>query len=97
MISLLFIIGLFADPPKPPVIPDQLKAAFFKAEAQALQAHAALEKASADLQSKTQVLNGAINDLNKFCTGYAVKWDDKQEPACVATIPVENKKPEPTK
>lgn len=93
----ILLIGFMnpAPAPKPPVIPDQLKAAFFKAEAQLLQAQAAAQKAVDEVTAKQGVLSGAIGDLSKFCgTGHEVKWDDKQEPACVAKIPVVNKAPE---
>ncbi len=88
LVAPLLALCLFADAPKPPVIPDQLKAAFWKSRSLLQDAQSAFEKASA-------VNAAAVGDLQKFCgEGYQVQFDAQNEPSCVAKIPVENKKPE---
>ena len=82
-----FLLGmfLFADAPKPPVIPDQLKAEFWKSRS-------LMQEAQAELDRATALNTKATGDLQKFCgDGYQVQLDGQKDLRCVAKIPVVDK------
>lgn len=84
-IATFFLIGLCAGAalpqapaPAPPAISDALKAQFFKAQAQKIQADIAA-------QQKQQVFAQAVADLNKACgDGFEPQLNPAGDPACVA-------------
>ena len=87
----VMLLGAIAPDPKPPVVPDALRAEFFKAQAQLIQAKSNLDNASG-------VMTGVVEKLNKLCGDrHQFQMSQDNEPQCVAKIPVVNKAPDTKK
>ncbi len=87
MIVALLFAAMMADAPKPPVVPDALRADFFKAQAELIDAQDKMQKKSAAMTSVVEKLNNLCGDRAQF------QMTQDNEPTCVATIPVVNGKP----
>jgi hypothetical protein len=76
-----------AESPKPPVVSDDLRADFFKAQSELLQAQASMQQAQGAMST-------VIENLNKVCGDkYQLQLDAAKNPACIAKIPVVNASP----
>jgi hypothetical protein len=81
-------IAYGADAPKPPTLPDSIKAQFFKAQTQLIQANAAV-------QEKQQAFTHIIDVLRKQCgDGFTLGMSKDGDPECQAG---EVKTPSPAK
>ncbi|MGA3264912.1 MAG: hypothetical protein ABSC47_12820 [Terracidiphilus sp.] len=77
--------------PDAPVISDAMKAKFFKAQAQSIQAKANFDQAQKALQDSTTAFQGVISELTKVCgDSFTPQLDQSGDPVCTA-------KPEPPK
>ena len=93
-IPAAILIGFFIpavmialDIPKPPVISDAHKAAFFKAQYQLLQANQQMQAAQA-------AMTAAVELINKDCgDSHQPQIDPQADPVCTDKIPVVNKPP----
>ena len=70
----------------PPVIPDALRAQFFKAQSQMIQANAQAQQRQGEFQSAVATLHAACGDA------YTLQLNTNGDPECVARLA-----PEPTK
>ena len=70
----------------PPVIPDALRAQFFKAQSQMIQANAQAQQRQGEFQSAVATLQAACGDA------YTLQLNTNGDPECVARLA-----PEPTK
>jgi hypothetical protein len=91
MIVLSAVGLLWADAPKPPIVPEALKTEFFQAQANMI-------AANAQAQENRQVFNEAYKKLNEAC-GKDMQWSQTDGPKngwdCTATPKHEAGKTEP--
>jgi hypothetical protein len=98
--AIILAVFLFADTPIP-TISDAVKARFFKAQAQMIDANARLQQSKEyqDAQTKQKSFSDAVQELTKACgNGFNPEWDAMGDPICViapkpAAAPIPAKKP----
>jgi hypothetical protein len=67
---------------KPPVLSAELKLAYFKAQAEALQLQFDMQKLQDKVKTNQQLWQKSITDMNKACNSYTLDLDTNGDPIC---------------
>lgn len=71
---------------KPPVLSAELKLAYFKAQAEALQLQFDMQKLQDKVKTNQQVWQKSITDMNKACNNYILDLNANGDPVCSEVV-----------